>query len=126
MCNKRVRLPLSILKEMVRKTLLLKISFNLERSQRAYRLYCENKNYAQALRIFKANVEIYNIIIINCEAWSQTQPIIDYIFHLEDWFEQFKNLEQEMSPKLEDKFIFERLDCYIPFPKDILQHFKKG
>jgi hypothetical protein len=110
---------------MDRQTLLLKTTFNIERSQRAYSLYCVNKNYVQALRIFRANIEIYNLLISNCEVWLQPQPIIDYLFHLEDWFEQFKNLEKNMSPKLEDEFIFERIDTSIPFPKDILKNLKK-
>lgn len=110
---------------MDRQTLLSKIIFNHERSQKAYSLYCANKNYAQSLRIFRANVEIYNLIISNCEVWRQAQPIIDYLFHLEDWFEQFKNLEKTITPKLEDKFIFERMDTSIPFPKDILQYLIK-
>jgi hypothetical protein len=120
-----VKQQLNTLKEMDKGILLSKIIFNHERSKRAYNLYFANKNYAQALRIFKANVEIYNLIISNCEVWSQTEPIIDYLFHLEDWFEQFKNLEKTISPKLEDKFVFERMDTYIPFPKDILQYLIK-
>jgi len=120
-----VKQQLNTLKEMDKGILLSKIIFNHERSKRAYNLYFGNKNYAQALRIFKANVEIYNLIISNCEVWSQTEPIIDYLFHLEDWFEQFKNLEKTISPKLEDKFVFERMDTYIPFPKDILKYLIK-
>ena len=125
MSTKRAKLQLNILKEMDRQTLLSKIIFNNERSQKAYTLYCANKNYVQALMIFSANVEIYNLIISNCEVWPQSQPIIDYLFHLEDWFEQFKNLEKTTSPKLEGEFFFERIDTSIPFPKNILEHLKK-
>ena len=110
---------MNILKEMDRQTLLSKIMFNLERSQRAYSLYCVNKNYVQALRIFRDNIENYNLLISNCEVWLQSQPIIDYLFHLEDWFEQFKNLEKNMSPKLEDEFIFERINLILFKPNVI-------
>lgn len=110
---------------MEREILLKKIMFNFVRSQKAYVYYCNDRNYLQALRIFRANNEIYNLLTSNCDVWLQSLPIIDYLFHLEDWFEQFKILENTVCPKLEDVFIFKRIDTAMEYPKDIIEHFKR-
>lgn len=92
------------------------------RSQLAYGFYCENKLYHNALKIYKANQIVYDLLneyIYRCD-----DEILDlvtmYIFHLEDWFEQFNDLELNL-PKLEASFIFERLKDSPPFPKNFLK-----
>ncbi|AZA85006.1 hypothetical protein C1637_22260 [Chryseobacterium lactis] len=89
----------------------------LDRSEKAYALYLHNKKYFQALRIYNANKNIYELLneyIYTCEE-KDTPLVIEYIFHLEDWFNQF---ETEESTNLADVFVFHRLEGAISFPKN--------
>jgi hypothetical protein len=73
---------------------ILKIKRATHRSQLAYSSYCQNKLYFKALRIHKANQEVYDLLskyIYKCDD-AIIDVVVSYIFHLEDWFEQFKFL----------------------------------
>jgi hypothetical protein len=99
----------------------LKIKRAIYRSQLAYGFYSRNKLYYNALRIYKANQVVYdllNIYIYECDE-DDLDIVTSYIFHLEDWFEQFKVLELTII-KLDDEFIFIRFDDSPAFPKRIL------
>lgn len=93
----------------------------IKRSELAYSHYVENKQYFQALRIYKANQKIYELLnefIFSCPD-QLVSDVINYIFHLEDWFEQF---DQHSSGKqLSDRFVFDRMDYSIVFPSDFKQ-----
>lgn len=96
-----------------------KIKKAIYRSQLAYDFYAENKLYYNALRIYKANQKVYDLLnkyIYKCDD-ENSYAVTSYIFHLEDWFEQFKELELGM-PKLEDNFVFIRLENSPAFPKN--------
>jgi hypothetical protein len=98
---------------------ILKIKRATHRSQLAYSSYCQNKLYFKALRIHKANQEVYDLLskyIYKCDD-AIIDVVVSYIFHLEDWFEQFKFLESSM-PKLEDEFVFVRFDDFLAFPRN--------
>ena len=98
-----------------------KIKRAVHRSQLSYGFYCNNKLYYNALKIYKANQEVY--ILLNEYIYKCDDEVLDvvtsYVFHLEDWFEQFKILELNL-PKLEDEFVFERFDDSPPFPQNFL------
>lgn len=96
--------------------------FHINRSQQAYQYYINDKKYYQALRIRNANLDIYELLTTKASLWERDMQniIIQYIFHLEDWFEQFSLLEKT-NPGLTDSFIFERLDGSLPFPKEIIE-----
>src|SRR5690606_8973239 len=88
------------------------------RSQAAYNLYVPEKKYFQALRIKSANLNVYEILevyLYECEE-NEKEAIQQYIFHLEDWFNQFEELERT-GPELESEFVFERLKNSPEFPK---------
>lgn len=88
----------------------------IERSEQAYSLYKQNQKYFQALRIFKANKVIYQLLeeyLFICSD-DKTQSVNNYLFHLEDWMVQFQ--KEEIDKKLADSFVFERLDDSIAFP----------
>lgn len=93
----------------------------IRRTQLAFDRYVGNCFYYDALKIFKANERIYEILnefIYLCDEDLYIN-VVEYIFHLEDWFEQFKELEKT-NPKLENKFVFNRFIGSPAFPKDIL------
>ena len=97
----------------------------IERSQNAYQLYLKEKKYYQALRIFAANEKVYellNIYIYECDE-EMLSDIIAYLFHLEDWFNQFLFLESQ-NPGLEDVFIFNRFNQSPSFPKNFFKALK--
>lgn len=98
-----------------------KIIRSIGRSATAYNLYKNDKMYYQALRIFKANKKIYKLLVQY--SYSSDESIVEevyhYIFHLEDWFEQFNKFAND-SVQLEDVFVFERLENSIPFPSDFI------
>ncbi|RNC88181.1 MAG: hypothetical protein ED556_03070 [Winogradskyella sp.] len=100
----------------------------INRCNYAYELYKVNKKYYQAKRIFKANKRLYVLLeeylYINTQAF---QEIIEFIFHLEDWFEQFSELEKSLGNTLQlnSEFVFERLDESPEFPKNFLIQIKK-
>lgn len=98
--------------------LKIKLIKSIDRSEFAYKLYSETKMFYQAQRIYKANKLIYSQLqkyFHKCENHNN-ESILNYIFHLEDWFTQFELLEKINQPNLEDIFIFERLKKSIPYP----------
>ncbi|NBC57066.1 MAG: hypothetical protein GVY05_02110 [Bacteroidetes bacterium] len=95
------------------------------RSEAAYALYISQKKYHQALHIYKANLRVYELLLEYAEFCSSSNLnlVFEYIFHLEDWFVQFKNQEKEVT-SLEDLFVFSRLLNGIPYPKTFKQLLK--
>lgn len=91
----------------------------IERSEYAFTLYSKDRLYYQALRILKANLKIYSLLQVFLYSCDQelVKDVYDYLFHLEDWFEQFKDLEK-MNPTLEGLFVFQRLSASLPFPQN--------
>lgn len=100
-----------------------KLSRAINRSQKAYSLYLEEKLYFQALRIYKSNLIVYDLLeeyILECEE-AYLDEVINFIFHLEDWFESF-HLAQTNMPALDDSFVFERLRNSPPFPSNFVKN----
>ncbi len=98
-----------------------KIIRSIGRSTKAYDLYKNDKMYYQALRIFKANTKVYELLVqfsYSCDE-AIVQEVYHFIFHLEDWFEQFNKFASNPT-QLEDVFVFERLKNSIPFPSDFI------
>lgn len=101
---------------------------NIKRSEIAYQVYCKNKNYHHALHIFNANKIIYdelNDLLKERDLSNRLlELIVNYLFHLEDWFLQFSVLEREVdSPQ--QTFSFLPLDNSIPYPSEFLEVIKK-
>ena len=96
--------------------------FHIERSQLAYSLYVKEKKLFQALRIYKANKEIYALLTRCAYLWNDSirSRIFEYLFHLEDWFEQFDNLRNSCSFNLDDEFVFNKLPGSISYPSAII------
>lgn len=92
----------------------------IQRSELAYSYYKENRQYFQALRIFEANKLVYLLLekYLLKSKGDITKSICEYMFHLEDWFNQFEIEVEKQNPTLEQEFIFVRLDNMIEFPKD--------
>ena len=91
------------------------------RSTSAYNLYREDRMYYQALRIFSANKKTYKLLVqysYDCDE-AILKEVHNYIFHLEDWFNQF-NKYANNTIELETEFVFERLKNSIPFPSDFI------
>lgn len=98
----------------------------INRSQKAYSLYMEDKLFYQALRIYKSNLVVYDLLeefALECEEASLDE-VFTYIFHLEDWFESFHFAETKM-PALEDSFVFDRLSKSPPYPFDFVENLLK-
>ena len=98
-----------------------KIIRSMQRSTSAYNLYKEDKMYYQALRIFSANKKTYKLLVqysYSCDEMI-LKEVCNYIFHLEDWFNQF-NKNADKPIELEAEFVFERLKNSIPFPSDFI------
>ncbi|MGC4130435.1 MAG: hypothetical protein QM564_12975 [Bergeyella sp.] len=94
----------------------------IQRSELAYSSYRQNTKYFQALRIYKANKIVYSLLeifLLECNR-EDVEIICEYLFHLEDWFNQFDCEVQKGNIELSHNFIFERLEYSISFPK----HFK--
>lgn len=95
------------------------------RAESAYDYYIKNKRYHQALRIYRANQTVYDFLCmysLDCND-QILDAVLDYIFHLDDWFAQFKNLKKT-NPGLEHTFVFERLEYAISYPKEFKQLLK--
>lgn len=98
-----------------------KIIVAIERSQFAYRLYQPKKLYYQALRIRQANKEIYTLLTAYQYVCSESirESVFLYLFHLEDWFLQFKLLKAS-NVEATDTFVFERFQDSPPFPEKFI------
>lgn len=105
--------------------IIQKILFNLDRSKTAYTLYVPGKKYYQALRIYKANQSIYALLLSHAYLWQDTKEImLTYLFHLEDWFEQFEEEVRSKKPNLNSHFVFNRLEESPAFPVGIYESIK--
>lgn len=92
----------------------------IQRSEFAYSAYLKNKRYFQAIRIYNANKVVYGLLeefLFLCEE-KDIEIVCNYLFHLEDWFNQFENKNKEEKMELSSEFVFERLENAVPFPKD--------
>lgn len=79
--------------------------------------------YYQALRIYKANEEVYRLLkeFMYESDIKYEKELINYMFHIEDWSEQFNNTVIKQKPEHEDIFVFERLLNSIEYPKGICE-----
>lgn len=121
---KRIPLQQLILKGMTSKE---KLIIAIERSQTAYAFYKEDKMYYQALRIFSANQVVYKILeeFLLSRQSNLREEILLYIFHLEDWINNFETTVNLQKPALEDHFVFNRLKNSFEFPSHFLNTLKK-
>lgn len=102
-----------------------KIKCTILRSESAYNNYIGEKKYYQALRIKYANDVLYSLLqeyLYECPVEYRKQ-VIEFIFHLEDWNNQFISL-QTNAPQLNEVFVFERLQNSPPYPQKIVDKFK--
>ncbi|RYG41573.1 MAG: hypothetical protein EOO01_24860 [Chitinophagaceae bacterium] len=93
----------------------------IERSEAAYHLYRDKKQYLQAKRIWSANTVIYSLLqeFYLQRKGTSAELTLRYIFHLEDWMASFeKHLEMLGNPDLNATFVFEREETAIAFPKE--------
>lgn len=105
--------------------LRLKLERAIARSERAYTLYAEEKKYYQALRIRNANQVIYELLeefLLECDS-DEVSMTQEYIFHLEDWFHQFYDLELQ-KPALESEFVFVRFKNSPAYPRNFIEIIK--
>jgi hypothetical protein len=97
-----------------------KLLIAIKRSNKAYLYYIEDQKYFQAKRIYKANKVVYELLSLYLfEAKDKYHiDIIDYIFHLEDWFEQFQEHEYLLKEtlNLDTIFVFNRKAKSPAFP----------
>lgn len=103
----------------------IKLSRAIKRTELAYNLYLRNNFYSQALRLYKANKSIYELLEIflyECNE-NEVRSVCNYIFHLDDWFNQF-HIEQnkKKSCDLNSVFVFERVIDGIPYPLDFAKN----
>lgn len=99
-----------------------KLKRAIERSELAYFYYLEDKKYFQAIRIYKANTVVYELLeeYLNfCEA-QNVKIVCQYLFHLEDWFNQFEMEIKDKNMQLSQEFIFQRLEKSIAYPKEFI------
>jgi len=95
------------------------------RSEKAYTAYQSQQYYFQALRIYHANTKLYSLLedyLFVCEEREQ-EDVCTYLFHLEDWMNQFKNHENK-NESYTSSFVFERWKGAIPFPKQFVDILK--
>jgi hypothetical protein len=97
----------------------------IERSENAYEAYRKQQLYFQAIRIYQANIQLYGLLedyLLECEDTEQ-EAVCEYLFHLEDWMNQFKAYE-EKNPAYTSSFIFDRWEGAIAFPKQFVEKLK--
>ncbi|GIM60946.1 Uncharacterised protein [Bergeyella zoohelcum] len=98
---------------------------NFIRSTKAYSIYLRRKTYYNAKRIYNANEIVYhslNQLLQYDLTDNELGEIINYQFHLENWFIQFQNKEKKIL-SIEEEFVFEPFEDNIPFPKNFLEIF---
>ena len=93
---------------------------NIVRTQKAYELYKRETIYLCALRIYSSNKKIYNLLedfLKVCDS-NILEDVVIYLFHLDDWFNQFEETKRKLKPGLEDIFICDALNVSVRYPKD--------
>lgn len=122
--DKQQQKNLKVTKTMVTKQKIIRA---IERSNLAYKLYLEDKKYYLAKRIYKSNLKLYNLLeeFLYNEEFGNVEEVLLFLFHLEDWFEQFKTLELSLGDtlNLESEFVFNRLKHSPKFPSHFLNKY---
>lgn len=96
---------------------------NINRAEASYKIYCKIPNYHHAMHILHANEKIYsclNLLLEDPKHLEHREEIFNYLFHLEDWFLQFRSLEKGITD-LEQEFKFMPLENAIAYPKCFLR-----
>ncbi len=86
------------------------VYINFKRSELAYKQYREDGSkfiYAKILK--QCNENIRDLLIQNSFMLSERllENAIELVFHYDIWIEKWNQLEGELMPSLEDKFIFQ-------------------
>lgn len=103
----------------------IKLLRAIHRSELAYSEYLNQKYFFQALRIYSANKVVYSLLeeyLLECSNEIKNN-VCEYLFHLEDWINQFEYYKKNINPT--DVFVFERWDGSISFPKHFVESLKK-
>jgi hypothetical protein len=105
---------------------LSKLIQAIERSELAYQLYLNDKKYFKAIRIYNSNKLIYTILesMLLEDNNLDKKNIINFLFHLDDWFSQFTDTVESLSFELNETFVFERVEGMFPFPNDFISELK--
>lgn len=98
----------------------------IERSELAYQFYLKEKKFFQAIRLYNSNLFVYSILesLLLEDDSIDKNTLICYLFHLDDWFSQFKKTVEAHPFALDDRFVFERIEGMFPFPKDLISELK--
>jgi hypothetical protein len=106
--------------------ILIKLRILLNLADKSFENYLETKYYLHALCIRKNNYQIYNFIIENASKFPKNlfPHLILLLNHLDIWFTQFNNYETKKPFKLDDIFVFHRLDNKGVYPKDSVDKIK--
>ncbi|HLS30290.1 MAG TPA: hypothetical protein VK021_05505 [Flavobacteriaceae bacterium] len=102
------------------------LSRAIQRSEKAYSEYIGEKKYYQAFRIKRANEVLYNLLeeyLFYCEK-SEVEETLQFIFHIEDWRNQFDLLEKQII-NLDEVFAFKRFENAPAYPKTFAEKLKK-
>ncbi len=115
---------LQILKEM--SDIKEDLKRSIIRSEMAYELYLKEKLFFKANRIYLANKTVYAALqeyIKICDL-GELQGILEYTYHLEDWFMQFEYERMKIeSPNT--VFSFKSWTGSISFPKLVIEKLKQ-
>lgn len=99
--------------------------FEIDRADRAYKSYLEEKDYLYAKALHKSNTRLMQLIVQNSAFFSAElrEACLDLVEHLDVWFDQFSELEITLKPKIGDTFVFQRIPGSKAYPKGLREVF---
>lgn len=99
--------------------------FELDRSERAYKAYLPEKKYLHAKALKRSNERLITLITKNSALFTGElrDCCLELIEHMDVWFDQFAQLEQDDNPSIEDPFVFKRIIETKAFPKGLREVF---
>ena len=104
-----------------------KLLLAIERSETAYNLYLEDRVFFKAQRIYSANLLVYDLLeSYMFEVPHDKEYLVQYLFHLDDWFGRFEFEVAQKNPHPGDRFVFERTKGSIEYPKGFVSNLKKN
>ncbi len=97
------------------------IKRKIELSQTAFQMYLSSRTFASAVVLREINLDACKHVMHHTGEFDDEEwvAISQLVVHWNGWLQQFEFEQKARLPKLDDEFIFERVEGLTAWPKQI-------
>jgi hypothetical protein len=99
----------------------------LERCELNYLEYKTNPVFFKSYRLFESNLSLFAALedFLLSDENHNNNEIVSFLNHLSDWLLSYKYYYNILEPRLDDEFIFDRVEGMMPYPSEFVEFLKK-